>query len=34
MLHPGYAYPEWWEGFPYQRRIIGVKKNDQDLRAD
>ena len=34
MLHPGYAYPEWWEGFPYPRRIIGVKKNDQDLRAD
>ncbi|BEV35480.1 hypothetical protein [Synechococcus sp. M16CYN] len=34
MLHPGYAYPEWWRGFSYPRRIISVKKNNQVLRAD
>ncbi len=33
-MHPGYAYREWWERFPYPRRIIVVKKNDQELRAD
>ena len=34
MLHPGYAFPDWWEGFPFPRRIIGVRKANQDLRAD
>ena len=34
MLHPGYAYPDWWEGFPFPRRSIGVRKDNQDLRAD
>ena len=34
MLHPGYAFPDWWQGFPFPRRIIGVRKSNQELRAD
>ena len=34
VLHPGYAFPEWWTGFRFPRRVIGVKKSNQELRAD
>ena len=34
VLHPGYAFPDWWQGFPFPRRIIGMKKDNQVLRAD
>ena len=32
VLHPGYAYPDWWKGFNFQRRIINVKKDADSLR--
>ena len=34
VLHPGYAFPEWWTGFRFPRRVIGGKKSNQELRAD
>ena len=34
VLHPGYAFPDWWKGFPFPRRVIGVKKSTQELRVD
>ena len=33
VLHPGYAYPDWWKGFNFPRRIINVKKDAMKLRA-
>ena len=32
VLHPGYAYPDWWKGFNFPRRIINVKKDAVTLR--
>ena len=26
MLHPGYAFPDWWEGFPFPRRLLRSAK--------
>ena len=33
VLHPGYAYPDWWQGFSFPRRIINIKKDAVSLRS-
>ena len=34
VLHSSSAFSKWWTSFRFPRRVIGVMKSNQELRAD